>query len=98
MDDQLPVAPFWIPTILRDKHAAQYVSGIAYHWYATNYLARLSQDMLAGWYPDFFWLSTEACEGYRLKFDPGNYGKTLKIPSSTCFYHRKSYSWFLGKS
>uniref|UniRef100_T1K6S7 Glucosylceramidase n=1 Tax=Tetranychus urticae TaxID=32264 RepID=T1K6S7_TETUR len=57
-------------SILSDKEAASYVSGVAYHWYAgpsaENYdnLKKLHDQ-----FPDYFLMSTEACEGW-MRTDP----------------------------
>lgn len=70
LDDQLLLAPIWVPKLLDDSDTAKYISGIGFHWYANNFLARFGQDWLRKSYPDYFWMSTEACEGYRLGLDP----------------------------
>lgn len=49
--------------VLSDKEAASYVAGIAYHWYTlTDYHDELNK-VHENW-PDYFLISTEACEGW----------------------------------
>jgi glucosylceramidase len=70
LDDQRIHLPLWTKTILSDKDAAQYISGIGLHWYAAT------EDILPSalyfglmnkthhHFPGFFMLATEACEGF----------------------------------
>jgi glucosylceramidase len=54
----------WMHTILSDKEAAKYVSGIAYHWYGNHPMSGFPDGFLTDVhksYPDYFLLSTEAC-------------------------------------
>ena len=66
MDDQRTFIKQWADTVLKDNASAQYVSGIAFHWYA-NLLSPVEDlDRVNAKYPDYFLLSTEACEGTTL--------------------------------
>ncbi len=51
----------WADTILSDKDAAKWVSGIAFHWYANNGKTGETLDTLHQKFPQFFLLNTEAC-------------------------------------
>ncbi len=54
----------WADTILSDKEAAKYVSGIAYHWYSNHKMSGFPEEELEAVhqkYSDFFTLNTEAC-------------------------------------
>jgi glucosylceramidase len=51
----------WADTILSDKDAAKWVSGIAIHWYANNEKTGEALDFLNQRFPQFFLLNTEAC-------------------------------------
>uniref|UniRef100_T1K1B4 Glucosylceramidase n=2 Tax=Tetranychus urticae TaxID=32264 RepID=T1K1B4_TETUR len=62
-DDNLSNLNYFINGIVNDPEAAQYVSGIAYHWYTRKYHEALSEAHYA--HPEYFLLSTEACEGFR---------------------------------
>ena len=67
----------YIRTILEDKEAAKYVSGIAYHWYDNHPMSGWPAEYLTELhktYSDYFLLNTEAChpEGALLgKWDAG---------------------------
>ena len=62
--------PAWTKTILSDKDAAKYISGIGLHWYAATedilpsalYFGLMNKTHHD--FPDFFMLATEACEGF----------------------------------
>ncbi|XP_051901585.1 lysosomal acid glucosylceramidase [Pristis pectinata] len=64
LDDQRLLLPYWAKVVLGDEHAAQYVDGIAVHWY---------MDMLAPadktlgtthqLFPEYFLFASEACTG-----------------------------------
>ena len=47
-------------TVLRDKEAAKYVSGIAFHWYGNGNAPPQLLDTLAKEFPDHFLFNTEA--------------------------------------
>jgi glucosylceramidase len=54
----------WADTILKDKEAAQYVSGIAFHWYSNSRTSEwpdILLDNIHNKYPNHFLLSSEAC-------------------------------------
>ncbi|RWS17497.1 glucosylceramidase-like protein [Dinothrombium tinctorium] len=59
-DDIIYLKPF-TSTILSDKIARKYVSGIAYHWYKNNAYPRDLIKEVSERYPDKLLLSTEAC-------------------------------------
>ncbi|CAI5449246.1 unnamed protein product [Caenorhabditis angaria] len=63
-DDQRINLPHWADVILSDPMAAQYVSGIAIHWYEDfiDPAKALTETHLK--HPDYFMLATEACAGY----------------------------------
>src|SRR5699024_6691350 len=63
IDDQRPFLGKWCDVILADKRAAQYVSGIAFHWYLNMLTSPDVLDEVRKKHPDYFLLSTEACEG-----------------------------------
>ena len=70
LDDQRIHLPAWTKTILSDKDAAKYISGIGLHWYAATedilpsalYFGLMNKTHHD--FPDFFMLATEACEGF----------------------------------
>ena len=54
----------WMQTILTDKEAAKYVSGIAYHWYGNHPMSGFPDGLLTEIhknYSDYFLLNSEAC-------------------------------------
>ncbi len=64
-DDGANTLKSWADTILSDKEAAKYVSGIAYHWYSNHKMSGFPKEVLEDIhkkYPDFFTLNTEACD------------------------------------
>lgn len=63
IDDQRPFLNTWANTILGDNTTAQYVSGIAFHWYLNSVSPPTELDTIHNKFPDYFLLSTEACEG-----------------------------------
>ncbi|KAG7163600.1 Lysosomal acid glucosylceramidase-like 1, partial [Homarus americanus] len=60
-------------TILTDPEAAQYVDGLAVHWYSDNNCSPDLLDQIQQLYPDKFILYTESCivPGMKLWNDPG---------------------------
>lgn len=60
MDDQRYLLPLWAKIILQDAAAAQYVSGIAFHWYGNSVAPPQVLDLTHHMYPDKFLISTEA--------------------------------------
>lgn len=63
MDDQRINLPNWAVTVLSDPEAAQYVSGIALHWYMDQYYPPGVLTETHDLFPDYFILGTEACDG-----------------------------------
>ncbi|XP_059139428.1 lysosomal acid glucosylceramidase-like [Physella acuta] len=84
LDDQRPFAELWARTVLSDKEASPYVSGIALHWYkdtaSINILDRIHQL-----FPDKFLFATEACEGSfsweKEKVDLGSWDRAASYAS-----------------
>ncbi|XP_033106279.1 lysosomal acid glucosylceramidase-like [Anneissia japonica] len=64
LDDQRFLLPGWAETVLSDEEAAQYVSGIAVHWYYDDLFPASVLTQTHELFPDYFMLGTEACEGY----------------------------------
>ena len=62
-DDQRPFLTKWANTILKDNSSAEYVSGIAFHWYLNSVSSPQILDKTHEDFPNVFLLSTEACEG-----------------------------------
>ncbi|XP_054163779.1 putative glucosylceramidase 1 [Oppia nitens] len=65
LDDNTPFLINWIDIILNDTNAAQYVSGIANHWYynekyGAQYVGGVLQ-YLHEKYENYFYMNTEAC-------------------------------------
>lgn len=63
LDDQRSFIKTWADIILTDEKAKQYVSGIAFHWYLNKYSGPHVLEYANEKYPEYFLLSTEACEG-----------------------------------
>ncbi|KAK8392735.1 hypothetical protein O3P69_014875 [Scylla paramamosain] len=63
MDDQRINLPSWPQVVLGDPEAAQYVQGIALHWYMDKYFTPEVLTETHELFPDYFILGTEACEG-----------------------------------
>lgn len=63
MDDQRSFINQWADIVLKDNASSQYVSGIAFHWYANSISPPEVLDKVLEKYPDYFLLNTEACEG-----------------------------------
>uniref|UniRef100_A0A1I7VFG0 Glucosylceramidase n=1 Tax=Loa loa TaxID=7209 RepID=A0A1I7VFG0_LOALO len=64
MDDQRTQLPIWADVVLKDKEAAQYVSGIAVHWYSDFVpVSQLSETHNR--HPNKFIFGTEACTGFK---------------------------------
>ncbi|XP_054165560.1 putative glucosylceramidase 4 isoform X2 [Oppia nitens] len=70
-DDQRPTVSHWARVILSDKKAAKYVSGSAFHWYESTPENVVQLDTTHNEFPDYFLLSSEACEEWK--------GKTEKV-------------------
>nr|XP_006814202.1 PREDICTED: glucosylceramidase-like [Saccoglossus kowalevskii] len=63
LDDNRIMLPRWAETVLQDPDAAQYVSGIAVHWYLNSFIPANILSITHDKCPDYFILSTEACAG-----------------------------------
>ncbi|KAK6112401.1 O-Glycosyl hydrolase 30 family protein [Brugia pahangi] len=64
MDDQRTQLPIWADVVLKDMEAAQYISGIAVHWY--NDFVPVSQlSETHSRHPNKFIFGTEACTGFK---------------------------------
>uniref|UniRef100_A0A1I7XHB2 Glucosylceramidase n=1 Tax=Heterorhabditis bacteriophora TaxID=37862 RepID=A0A1I7XHB2_HETBA len=63
-DDQRFNLPHWADTILSDPETAQYVSGIAIHWYEDFVTPAHVLTLTHERHPDYFMLATEASAGY----------------------------------
>ena len=61
-DDQLPNLVNFNDIVLSDVDAAKYVSGVAFHWYHSDEQNRYNIDKIVKHYPQYFVLSTEACD------------------------------------
>ena len=60
MDDQRWLIPYWSKTILSDKEAAEYVSGVAFHWYGNQFGPAFLLDGVHKSFPDVFLIASEA--------------------------------------
>lgn len=61
-DDQRSNIHIWTDTILKDKDAAKYVSGTAFHWYENNESNIVNLEKAHASDPTKYILNTEACE------------------------------------
>jgi len=61
MDDIRKYITNYTEVILADSEAANYVSGIAFHWYSNEDSQLKFLDSIYHEYPNYFLLSTEAC-------------------------------------
>jgi len=66
-DDQRTQILRWAETILKDKDAAKYVSGTAFHWYENTPQNAVELDKTHAIDPTKYILNTEACEEWRGK-------------------------------
>ncbi|XP_035230639.1 lysosomal acid glucosylceramidase-like, partial [Stegodyphus dumicola] len=64
LDDNRFLLPRWAEVILKDDKAAQYVSGIAFHWYLEKLSPHKMLDITHAKFPNMFYLASEACTGY----------------------------------
>lgn len=62
-DDQRPFSLNWANSIFSHPKASQYVAGLAFHWYLNSFTTPKILDDIHNKYPNFFLLSSEACEG-----------------------------------
>lgn len=66
MDDQRFNLPHWPNTVLSDPGAAEFVAGIAIHWYEDSEVpAAVILETHNRW-PNYFMLATEACAGFQV--------------------------------
>ena len=63
-DDNIKDLNKWVDTILKDKDAAKYVSGTAFHWYQTNDGNIGNVDKAHDTDPTRYLMSTEACQSW----------------------------------
>lgn len=63
LDDQREFLPAWPDAVLSDPDTAQYVDGIAVHWYGDPFFPAEVLTLTHNAHPDKFLLNTEACEG-----------------------------------
>ncbi|XP_077988535.1 lysosomal acid glucosylceramidase-like [Glandiceps talaboti] len=68
LDDNRLMLPHWADTVLGDPDAAQFVSGIAIHWYLDFIIPVGILSDTHNKHPEHFILATEACAGS----DPGD--------------------------
>ncbi|XP_067831900.1 lysosomal acid glucosylceramidase isoform X2 [Heptranchias perlo] len=65
LDDQRILLPYWAKVVLDDVHTAQYVDGIAVHWYVDQLTpADKTLGTTHHLYPEYYLFATEACTGY----------------------------------
>ena len=67
VDDNVSLIFLYANRILGSPKASKYVSGVAVHWYENRYFDYVDFERVHKMYPDFFILSTEACN-FRRKF------------------------------
>ncbi|KAG8193147.1 hypothetical protein JTE90_006978 [Oedothorax gibbosus] len=83
--------------IMSDKEAAQYVSGIAFHWYYEEFNPHKLLDISHGKHPDLFFLPTEACTGsYPWEFpkaDLGSWGRAERYANDII---KDLLNWSIG--
>jgi len=65
MDDQRDYMVKWADIFLNDSQAAQYVHGIAFHWYNNSHAPVTILDQVHEAHPQYFLLNTEACKELR---------------------------------
>ncbi|KAJ6626111.1 hypothetical protein lerEdw1_014762 [Lerista edwardsae] len=66
LDDQRSKVLDWAKVVLGNSSAAQYVAGIAVHWYTDDLtVPGLTLDPTRELYPNYFLIYTEAANGYR---------------------------------
>jgi glucosylceramidase len=65
-DDHRPGVHHWAQVIFKDKDAAKYVAGTAFHWYQNNQQNIVELDKTHEEFPNYFLLNTEACEWHEV--------------------------------
>ncbi|XP_070542233.1 lysosomal acid glucosylceramidase-like [Ptychodera flava] len=63
LDDNRLMLPHWADVVLKDPDAAQYIAGVAVHWYLNSFVPANVLSMTHDKHPDYFLLATEACAG-----------------------------------
>ncbi|XP_021936125.1 glucosylceramidase-like isoform X2 [Zootermopsis nevadensis] len=63
LDDQRFMLPWWINILMSDKQVAEYIDGIAVHWYWDTLFPPSLLDRTHNNFPDKFILATEASVG-----------------------------------
>ncbi|XP_075321710.1 lysosomal acid glucosylceramidase isoform X2 [Odontesthes bonariensis] len=64
LDDNRLLLPHWAKVVLSDVHAAQYIHGVAVHWYYDRIVpADISLGVTHQLYPEYYLFGTEACAG-----------------------------------
>ncbi|CAI2347074.1 unnamed protein product [Caenorhabditis sp. 36 PRJEB53466] len=95
MDDNRGNLPKWADTVLKDKDAAGFVSGIAVHSYqdseADKHLDETNKN-----HPDFFILGTEASEGSNSKDTAVEYGSWDRAEDYTSDILDDLNNWVVG--
>lgn len=96
-DDDRVILPKWVDKILEDPDAAQYVSGIAFHWYFEDFFPHKILDVTHGRHPDVFYLASEACAGsYPWEFPKvalGNWNRAARYARDII---RDLLNWSIG--
>ncbi|XP_026172352.1 lysosomal acid glucosylceramidase isoform X1 [Mastacembelus armatus] len=65
LDDNRLLLPHWAKVVLNDVHAAQYIHGVAVHWYMDSVVpAEISLGTTHDLYPEYYLFGTEACAGW----------------------------------
>ncbi|XP_077455890.1 lysosomal acid glucosylceramidase [Stigmatopora argus] len=65
LDDNRVLLPHWAKVVLSDIHAAQYIHGVAVHWYSDGLIpAGSSLGTTHELYPEYYLFGTEACAGW----------------------------------
>lgn len=62
-DESLSHIVAYADTILNDTQASKYIAGIATHWYDKDTVNPIILEEIHRKHPDFFILSSEACDG-----------------------------------
>ncbi|KAK3887921.1 hypothetical protein Pcinc_008004 [Petrolisthes cinctipes] len=63
LDDNRFFLPAWADQVMSDSVAAQYISGVAVHWYTDWVTPTFTLDLTHSRHPSLFLLYTEACTG-----------------------------------
>lgn len=60
LDDERPFITWWMDTIMSNKKVADYIDGVAVHWYFDGYVSPEMIDIVHNKYPDKFVIYTES--------------------------------------